>query len=198
VSLEAISDRILAEARTEAERIESTADRQAQEARAAAKEDRADLISQATAAARREAERSKRQRLAQAKLAARDAVISAKQGIIDEAFRRAAQKLAAISGDQYVDLMAALVARRAAGGEEIVLDAADETMNSVIIERATSLLAPKASPIRLAGPKTGLGPGFILRRHNVEENYLFSRSLESAREELEAEVANVIFEEGPT
>jgi V/A-type H+/Na+-transporting ATPase subunit E len=195
VSLEAIGERILTEARTEAERIESSADKQAREMMAAAKEHRAGRMAQAVDAARREAERSKRQRLAQAKLAARDGVISAKQEIIDEAFRRAGQKIASVSGERYVDLLAGLISRRAAGGEEIVLDAADPQMNRMVIDRANALRTPEGEQIRLAPPKPGLGAGFVLRRQDVEESYLFRRLLESAREELEPEVAAIIFEE---
>jgi len=93
---------------------------------------RRDYQAQADAAARDSAQRAQTQAAehlehlnGSSQLACRQRVLAAKQQLIDEAFARTAQALAALPQADYIDLLAALAAENGSGDEELLLSARD-------------------------------------------------------------------------
>ncbi len=194
--LNVISERILDDARAESERIARetgktvTGIRSQEEVRSQAE------TKKTMAQGREEIERFKKERLATAGLRARDELIATKQRLIDEAFAKAETILDDIDNDEYVSLMAGFIAKNAVGGEDIVLDTRYGALNKQIIKEAnTSIKEAKREPVRPAGDARPIGRGVILRRGKIEINCVFARLIKEAREELEADIADLIFKE---
>ena len=70
-------------------------------------------------------------------LACRQRVLAAKQQLIDAAFARTAQALAALPQADYIDLLAALAAENGSGDEELLLSARDrEAVGAAVVDAA--------------------------------------------------------------
>lgn len=192
--LKAISGRIIDEAREEARRIKENAREEAAAIVARAGAEGAGRIDNEVEQAVAAGERIRLQRTATARLEARDAVIEAKQELIDRAFAQASERLKTLAGADYANLLAGLIADAARGGDEVILDPADAALAKKVIDGANAALKEAGRPgVSAAAERREIGRGFILRRGAVEENHSFDRLLAGAREEDEARVAKTIF-----
>lgn len=192
--IKTIGDRIIADATAEAKRLRDRAKKTAAQIGADAKEEADRFINDALERSREAGAQKKKQRLAAAGLAARDRVIAAKQTAIDEAFSRAGELIEGMSEDRYVDMLAALMAARADGGEEVIFDGANAAAAKAAVQKANAALKLKErAPVSLSSTTRPIGKGFILSAGKIEESFALNVLLESAREELEAEVAQILF-----
>ena len=194
--LKTIGDRILADAKAEADRLESRANKSAAQIINEAKENGKLFVADAVDRERQRGLQEKLQKLAAAGLAARDGVISAKQEIIDEAFNRARALIEGLDEARYIEVLAGIIAANAGGGEEIVFDPRDGDLAKQIIDQANAALGVKGiKPVSPAPRPRSIGKGFVFRQGKVEENFAFDLLFKSAREDLEAEIAAIIFGE---
>ena len=126
-------------------------------------------------------------------LACRQRVLAAKQQLIDEAFARAAQALAALPQVEYVDLLAALAAENGSGDEELLLSAHDrETVGAAVVDAANAKRPGTA--FRLSDETRDTGGGLVLRRDRVELNCSFTEKLRQLRQEESSAVAQLLFD----
>ncbi len=126
-------------------------------------------------------------------LACRQRVLAAKQQLIDEAFARAAQALAALPQAEYVDLLAALAAENGSGDEELLLSAHDrETVGAAVVDAANAKRPGTA--FRLSDETRDTGGGLVLRRNHVELNCSFTEKLRQLRQEESSAVAKLLFD----
>ena len=126
-------------------------------------------------------------------LACRQRVLAAKQQLIDEAFARAAQALAALPQAEYVDLLAALAAENGSGDEELLLSAHDrETVGAAVVDAANAKRPGTA--FRLSDETRDTGGGLVLRRDRVELNCSFTEKLRQLRQEESFAVAKLLFD----
>ena len=131
------ADAVLKKARQEAADI--TARYQAQAAQEAAR-----------LAARNEkaAEEREERLVSAAQMEARKTLLTAKQEMVERAYQRALEKLRSLPQEQYVELLAALLARASSTGrEEVVFSTEDrEGAGKAAVARANELLAKEAAP----------------------------------------------------
>ena len=161
---------------------------------------RRDYQAQADAAARDSAQRAQTQAAehlehlnGSSQLACRQRVLAAKQQLIDEAFARAAQALAALPQAEYVDLLAALAAENGSGDEELLLSAHDrETVGAAVVDAANAKRPGTA--FRLSDETRDTGGGLVLRRDRVELNCSFTEKLRQLRQEESSAVAKLLFD----
>ena len=126
-------------------------------------------------------------------LACRQRVLAAKQQLIDEAFARTAQALAALPQADYIDLLAALAAENGSGDEELLLSAHDrETVGAAVVDAANAK-RPGAA-FRLSDETRDTGGGLVLRRGRVELNCSFTEKLRQLRQEESSAVAQLLFD----
>lgn len=126
-------------------------------------------------------------------LACRQRVLAAKQQLIDEAFARAAQALAALPQAEYVDLLAALAAENGSGDEELLLSARDrEAVGAAVVDAANAKRPGTA--FRLSDETRDTGGGLVLRRDRVELNCSFTEKLRQLRQEESSAVAKLLFD----
>lgn len=194
--LNVIGERILDDARAESERIAKETKKKVTLILSQQKTRDLAEIEMAVSRGQKELERLEKERLATAGLKARDEMIATKQSLIDEAFEKAQTILNEIDDHEYVTLMAGFIAGNAVDGEDIVMDARFEALNKQIINETNRLISEtKREPVRLADVQLPIGRGAILRRGKIEMNCVFTRLIEEAREELEADIADLIFKE---
>ena len=159
-----------------------------------------DYQAQADAAARDSAQRAEAQAAehlehlnGSSQLARRQRVLAAKQQLIDEAFARAAQALAALPQADYIDLLAALAAENGSGDEELLLSAHDrETVGAAVVDAANA--KKPGAAFRLSDETRDTGGGLVLRRGRVELNCSFTEKLRQLRQEESSAVAKLLFD----
>ena len=161
---------------------------------------RRDYQAQADAAARDSAQRAQTQAAehlehlnGSSQLACRQRVLAAKQQLIDEAFARTAQALAALPQADYIDLLAALAAENGSGDEELLLSARDREAVGAAVVDAANARKPGAS-FHLSGETRDTGGGLVLRRGRVELNCSFTEKLRPLRQEESSAVARLLFD----
>lgn len=119
----------------------------------------------------------------------RRSYLAKKQELISEAFIKAEEKLASLSGDELVLALASL-AIRAADGEsgELILAEKDASLKEKILAKCS-----ENKGITVSEKMHSLGGGFIFKRGNTEINCTFSRLAHELREELQLEIAEILF-----
>lgn len=134
---QAEAQNLLAQAQAEAEAIRA---RRTEEARAEA----AAILAEAEAQAAIREERI----ASAAELEGRKLVLAEKQAVLDEAFRLALEQLCSMEREEYVALMARLLAQvSATGQEEVIMNPADRTqVGKEIVTRANAILAQAVAP----------------------------------------------------
>ena len=161
---------------------------------------RRDYQAQADAAARDSAQRAQTQAAehlehlnGSSQLACRQRVLAAKQQLIDEAFARTAQALAALPQADYIDLLAALAAENGSGDEELLLSARDrEAVGAAVVDAANA--RKLGASFHLSGETRDTGGGLVLRRGRVELNCSFTEKLRQLRQEESSAVARLLFD----
>lgn len=126
-------------------------------------------------------------------LACRQRVLAAKQQLIDEAFARTAQALAALPQADYIDLLAALAAENGSGDEELLLSKTDRDAVGAAVVDAANAKRPGAA-FRLSDETRDTGGGLVLRRGRVELNCSFTEKLRQLRQEESSAVAQLLFD----
>lgn len=159
-----------------------------------------DYQAQADAVARDSAQRAETQAAehlehlnGSSQLVCRQRVLAAKQQLIDEAFARAAQALAALPQADYIDLLASLAAENGSGDEELLLSKTDRDAVGAAVVEAANAKKPGAA-FRLSEETRDTGGGLVLRRGRVELNCSFTEKLRQLRQEESSAVAQLLFD----
>lgn len=159
-----------------------------------------DYQAQADAVARDSAQRTETQAAehlehlnGSSQLVCRQRVLAAKQQLIDEAFARAAQALAALPQADYIDLLASLAAENGSGDEELLLSKTDRDAVGAAVVEAANAKKPGAA-FRLSEETRDTGGGLVLRRGRVELNCSFTEKLRQLRQEESSAVAQLLFD----
>lgn len=190
--LDKIMERIRADAAAEIEMIRAEGDARAAEVRAS-------YAAQAQQLTEQEGEKT---RLAADALLQRGersdvmerskALLSAKQGCIDEAFALAAEKLRTLPRADYIRVLSSLAASNGAGDEELIFSAADAAELGAEVVAAANGLKEGAS-FTLSKETRELEGGLVLKRGDVEVNCSFATQLRLLRQTMAADVAAILF-----
>lgn len=218
--LERITERILAEAREEADRILSSAEAECVRIR----EDYAARADGIRARLSTEAERVGTDMIAQAKATAatqkRNLLLATQSQLLDEVFERTLAEIRHLEGEKYEEMLAGLlsaavleqveaeeVSRTLYGEEEafsperyeILLSPRDlERHGAAILEAVRKKLSTKLdqsmlNKLVLSRQTLSVDGGLVLRCGNIEANCSLPLLFSQLREELEAEVSHALF-----
>jgi len=196
MSLEKIIAKIKDDAQREADRIkgqaESKASRIVEDAKKQANENKTQLIEEA----KEKASRHKERQLSMAALNFRKQILEEKQKAIDLAFEKAMEYLLSLDEQKYLDLLEGLIIDSAQiGDEELILSPKDQKrLYQGFIESLNVKLGSqdKKSELKISDETRDINGGVILRRGKIEVNSSFESLLESSRDDLEAEVSNLL------
>jgi V/A-type H+-transporting ATPase subunit E len=145
----------------------------------------------------RRAEDRQKKDMATAELELRKAHLAQKQELIQQVFDKALKRLRQLKGKEYQRFIAELLLKVVEiGDEEIIFSSADgHKVEEKLLEEVNSRLVGmgKKGNLHLVEENRDLQGGFILRRGKMEVNCSFDTLFNTVREELEPEVAEILF-----
>ncbi|SHM67599.1 V/A-type H+-transporting ATPase subunit E [Caldanaerovirga acetigignens] len=194
-----IKERILEEAAEEKNRIIKEAEKKASEILEKAREKAKEIEIKARERAQKMAAEEKRKILSMAELEEKKRFLEAKQALIDEAFAQAEKKLSSLDEQSYLDLIRRMLLLTSAdGNEEVIISENDRAkITPEFLSAVNEALKKqgKLGNLRISEEKRPIRSGFILKSETVEINCAFEYLLKAQRQELETEVARLLFEE---
>lgn len=197
-NVEKITGRILEDARKEAALLQEDARKQAAAIAAEAAEEAGALTDRMAEASRQDARIRKERLESAAGLEARKMVLRQKQTLVDDAFRRAEEQLTSLSGEAYVQFLAALAAKAAPGGRgEILLNEKDRAeWGGEVVSRANALLAETGvdAALTLGAETRDISGGLILAEGKVEINCSVKVLVSALREPMAGRIAALLLD----
>ena len=195
--IEKITARLIRDAQAEVDAINADADAQCAailaeyEAKAAAEYEKRIAKGEADCAVRSE------RMAAAADMEQRKAILAFKQEMVGEAFEKAAEAVANLPREKYIEFFASMAAKAAISGKEVLLfsenDKADTGAD--IVSAANALLAEKGktAELSLAEETVEVSGGFIMRSGNIEVNCTAEILVQLTRSSLSSQVAEILF-----
>ena len=192
---EQVTEKILADARAEADKLAGEAKEKETAEQASLKEQLQDYNKRTETLAKKAGEDKKAHILAAARMDIAKDYLAEKRNVIDEVFTETHQKLQNLSDADYKALCSKLMLEAVeTGDEEVIVDNKETRINQEFIKQINRKLGPGfKGNLRLAREKQDLGGGFILRRGKIKNNVSFEVLLTQARKELEIELAKELF-----
>jgi len=193
---EQVVEKILADARGEADKIKKEADTKEAEEQALLDKQLSDYEKQTRALAEKAATDTKLHLLARARMNIAKRLLAEKRKILDDIFEKARKELKTLPDEQYKKLFTKLVlATVETGNEEVVVDKGESHIDHEFVRNINRQLGPGfKGNLRLAEVKKNIGGGFILKRGKITNNVSFDVMLDRARGDLEIELAKQLFE----
>ena len=192
---EQVVEKILADAKAEAEKIKKQADEKEAAEQAKLTEQLDEYKKQTQTLAKKAAKDKKLHLLAAGRMDIAKEFLGEKRKILDEVFAQARQRLRNLPDEEYCRFMTKLMLEAVeTGDEEIIIDNEEKRIDQKFIKQINRELGPGyKGNLRLADEKQNLGGGFILRRGRIKNNVSFDVLLAQARKELEIELAKEMF-----
>lgn len=137
--------------------------------------------------------KSKKERvISSAKLKVRNNKLAAKQEIIDEVFEKSINKLTELSKEQFLNFVKnSILSMNLTGKQTLILN---ETGLKFVDDSFIDELNKEAkATIALSKTAGNFKGGFILKNNGIEINSTYEALVSSLRDELEFEVAKVLF-----
>lgn len=149
--------------------------------------------------AKKTAEEKSRRILSMAQLESRKDFLQAKQHIIDRVFEKAKDKLQKMPDKDYQNLIGEMLIKSAiTGKEEIIISDDDKkriTQDLVAMVNDALKKQGKSGELKLSSKTRPMIGGFVLKSNNLEVNNTFDSLINMEREELETQIAKILFEE---
>lgn len=155
-----------------------------------AKEIEAEIIEKA----KTEATTKKGRIISSAELKVRNNKLTAKQEVIKEVFEESVDKLASLSNDEFLKFVKeTILSLNVDGDEKLILNEAGmKVIDNKFLEEVNKELGAKGK-LTLVTEAGNFKGGFILEKNGIEINSTYEALVSSLRDELEFEVANVLF-----
>lgn len=192
---EQVVEKILSEAKAEAEKIKKQADDRKAAEQAKLDEQLADYKNQTEMLAQKAANAKKLHLLAAARMDIAKQFLAEKRKILDEVFAHAREQLLNLPDDQYRKLITNLMLKAVeTGDEEVIVDKNEKRIDQDLISQVSQQLGPGGKRnLRLSDERQDLRGGFILKRGRVKNNVSFDVLLAQARRDLEIQLAKELF-----
>lgn len=197
MNAEQVVEKILSDARGEADKIKAEAQEKASELEAKQR-DELDAFRSETERLAKEAGADRKSRmLANARMAIRKDYLVAKHGLIEQVFARVSEQIAQLPEGEYQKLIIDMMVKSVeTGDEEVVVGAGETRITERVIKEANRQLGTGfKGNLHLASDKANIDKGFILRRGKVQINVSIDVLVGQARESLEMELTTTLFGE---
>ncbi|MHC4586001.1 MAG: V-type ATP synthase subunit E [Planctomycetota bacterium] len=193
---EQVVEKILADARAEADKIKKQADDKESGEQAKLSEQLDEYKKQTRILAQQAGEDKNSHILAAARMNIAKEYLAEKRKIFDEVFGQARQQLQNLPDEEYQALIKKLLLEAVeTGDEEVVVDTNEGRISKDLIKEVNQQLgSDRKSNLKLSGQKQNIGAGFILTRGKIKTNVSIEVLLDQARKELEIQLAKELFE----
>jgi len=192
-----IIQRILDDANSRAESIRVEAAEKAKAIESEARQKAARRQEHILEQARKAADEQKGRIIGVEQLETRKSILAAKQEMISEAFNKALDELTNLDDDNYLSVIRELLLSMVETGTESVICAArdkERISDQFWKEINENLISQgKKGELKLSQETRDIQGGFILQAGGVEMNCSFESLLEMRRDQLEPEVAELLF-----
>lgn len=196
-SLNNIISKILKDAKDKSENIVSTANAEKDIIISKKINSAKEIESEMAKKSQIEAKSRKERIVSAAKLKVRDNKLDAKQGIIEDIFKTSIDKLCSSSKEDFKNfILNSVLSIKVDGDETLVLNEAGmNIIDEAFIKELNESLKAKGinGDIKLSSQTREFNGGFILQKNGIEINNTYEALVDSLREELETEVAGVLF-----
>ncbi|OOV57678.1 V-type ATP synthase subunit E [Clostridium botulinum D/C] len=139
----------------------------------------------------------KKQRIiSNANLQARDMKLSAKIEVLDEVFNASIQELNRMTTSEMINFIRnSILSSEIDGDEEIIIDSSNLVITPQFVEELNKELKSKGKigKLKLSSENRNIGGGYILAKNGIEINNTFDFLVKSLRDDIESEVAKVLF-----
>lgn len=198
--IEKIKAKILEDAQNEADTIINSAKQEAErilaEAHKAAERESRDVLAKADA----EAGEARRKIMAMAELDMRKGLLAVKQEMVDAAFDAALRHLKSLEDEEFEKVIGAMLEKAVVtGAEEIIVSPEDSRrFTPEFLEKVNQQLTRRRGEkamLKLSGETRNISGGFILKGEGLEINNSFDAIIRMERDEIESEIARILFEE---
>lgn len=136
--------------------------------------------------------------ISNAKLQVRNRKLEAKQQIIEEVFKNAVEKLADLPEQDFLNYIEnRILSLDITGEENLILNAnGKKIVNKEFVQNINEKLKAKGKQLKISisNETRDFKGGFILEKNGIEINNTFEALVNSIKEQLEYEVASVLFE----
>ncbi len=191
-----VVEKILADAKAEADKIKKEAEEKESTEQAKLNEQLKEYKGQTEILAKKAGEDEKSHILAAARMDIAKEFLAEKRKILDEVFEQAREKLQDMPDEEYRALIKKLLLDTVeTGDEEVVIDTNEKRIDGEFIKEINSELAcGKKCDLKLSDEKQNISAGFILKRGKIKTNVSIGVLLDQVRKELEIELAKELFE----
>jgi V/A-type H+-transporting ATPase subunit E len=192
---EQVIEKILADARAEADKIKKEAQAKLAQEQKQADEALAEFRKQTEALAQKAGADAKSQVLSAARMALAKEELAEKAKILDDVFARAEQQIRTLPDEQYRSMMTKLMADSVqSGDEEVIIDTGEKRIDQQLLDKVNQQLASKGKGnLKLSSERQPIGGGFILKKGKIQNNASLKILLGRARDKLEIELAKGLF-----
>ncbi|MBN1795484.1 MAG: V-type ATP synthase subunit E [Sedimentisphaerales bacterium] len=192
---EQVTEKILSDARAEAEEIKRQADEKQQAEQKQLDKQLAQFKEQTAALAQKAAEDKMARMLSAARMDIAKQYLAQKRKLLDEVFVKAKEQFSKLCDEEYLSLMKKLMHEAVeTGDEEVVVDTNEKRIDFKFVKQANRELGPGYhGNLRLSEQRMNIGGGFILRRGQIQNNVSIGVLLDKAKKELEIELAKELF-----
>ena len=202
MSIDRLIQKILADADAEASRLDGEADETIETVKTETAKALTGIEKKAREDAATQAKEQKRRMISRSRAELRKDLLEEKQDLINQAFHKALQSIIELEDDRYSALMRGLLIESVESGEEEVIVASSdrgrpwgETLTEVNKDLSAKGLK---GALTLSEETRSMAGGFVLRQGKREINGDLELLVMSLREELESDVAGVLFAEVQT
>ena len=194
---EQVVEKILAEAKAEAEEIIKSAKDKASVEKAKLDEQLAKYRKETETLAKAAAEDKKMRMLATARMDIGKELLAVKVALLEEVFTKADEQIKALGDQEYQQLIGDLMVKAVeTGEEEVVIGKEESRINEDLVNSINQKLSGESKGnLRLADDRADIAGGFILRRGKIQVNASTEVLFSEVREQLESELCNELFGE---
>lgn len=193
--IDVITKEILQDASDRAAEIAAKAQEQAAAIEAEARETAAKNSEAAAAKAERDVAAYDRRVQSQIRMEKREAVLAAKQEVIDQVIEEAYHRLMELDDQKYFDMLEKLIAKNVQNAKgEILFSASDrERLPADFMTRVQSAAERKGGSLTLSKETAGIDGGFVLRYGGIDENCSLKALFDEKREVLQDRVHSILW-----
>ena len=195
--IENIKGRILNDAEAKISKIIKEAEKKAEEIVAKAKETAINKAKEIEGKSEYEANERKRIIHSMVELGIRKDILSAKQEVLCKVFDEVQNRINALTGEEYEKILISMLLQTIESGyEEIIMSKKD--INRISPDFVSKVKeefkkAGKSTEIKLTMEDVDFGGGFIIKGKGIEINNSFLAILNMKRDEIEPDVAEMLF-----
>lgn len=192
---EQVIEKILADARAEAEKIKKEAEAKRAQEQKQIDEQLAEFRKQTEILSQKAAADAKQQVLSAARMELAKEALAEKAKILNEVFTMAEQQIKQLPDEQYRLMCAKLMADSVqTGDEEVIIDVNEKRIDQQLIDRVNQQLASKGKGnLKLSGERRQIGGGFLLKKGKIQNNASLKVLLGRTRNSIEIELAKELF-----